>query len=120
LSNTGVAVCVVYINNVYVRRVGEGVYAISTKLTGYPFGEVDAKYISKIPAINEINTDPEFEPYTCQVLLNDTVIYSRPEVSSKKLLVVERNRLFTVVGEKNDWAHLKIGGWIPLENIYKL
>ena len=40
--------------------------------------------------------------------------------NSKTLKTIRYNGLFTVIGEKDNWGHLKIGGWIPLYKVKKL
>ena len=61
-----------------------------------------------------------FKPYLILVKVDNLDIKSRPIESSNTLKTIHRDGLYTIIGEKNNWGHLKIGGWVPLDSVHKL
>lgn len=104
-------------SKLYVRTSKNGNYGIGVKTTGRISGSVAAKYL--VAYSEEIKAKPEI-CYLVLIKADSLDIKSRPDPSSKTLKTLHRNGLFTVVGEKNNWGHLKIGGWIPLEQVKKI
>lgn len=103
-------------SKLYVRQINGEKYGVATKLNGTLVGTVNAKdltgYVEEevIPA----------ESYIALILADEVKIKSRPEESGKTLKTISKNGIFTVVDEKDGWAHLKIGGWIPMDSFKKI
>ena len=104
---------------VYIRGMKNGCYGFSAKPTGRTSGFlVKPEYI--IPYIEQQIIEEAFKPYLILVKVDKLDIKSKPMANSNTLKTIHRDGLYTVVGEKNGWGHLKIGGWIPLDSIKKL
>ena len=100
---------------VYIRGMKNGCYSFSTKSTGRTSGFlVKPEYI--IPYAEKQIVEEAFKPYLILVKADKLDIKSKPMTNSNTLKTIHRDGLYTVVGEKNGWGHLKIGGWIPLED----
>ena len=103
-------------SKLYVRQINGEKYGVATKLNGTLVGTVNVKdltgYVEEevIPA----------ESYIALILADEVKIKSRPEESGKTLKTISKNGIFTVVDEKDGWAHLKIGGWIPMDSFKKI
>ena len=97
---------------VYVRRVHKNnLYGISTNATGRINGMVHAQYLTKYEFI--VNSYNAFIP-------SGVAIKAKANETSSTLKTLVNGGIFTIVNEKNDWAHLKNGGWVPVESIQKL
>lgn len=107
-------------SKLYIRNVNiNDTYSISTKMSGRTAGAVHAKYI--IPYTEKLTpAEDTSNHYLILVKVKDLNIKSRPDASSKTLKTIHFNGLYTVIEEKNNWGHLKIGGWIPLSDVRKL
>ena len=104
-------------NKLYVRTSKNGNYGIGVKTTGRISGSVAAKYL--VAYSEEIKVEPEI----CYIVLikADTLdVKSRPVSDSRTLKTLHRGSIFTVIGEKDGWGHLKIGGWIPLDQVKRI
>lgn len=105
-------------SKLYVRTVKNGSYGIGIKTTGRIAGSVEGKnliaYTKEVPA-----AEPEIK-YLVLIKAEKLDIKSRPEENSKTLKTIHKGGLYTVIGEKNGWGHLKIGGWIPLDQVKKI
>ena len=107
-------------SKLYIRQVKNDSYAVGIKTTGRIAGSVKAEFV--VPYVKEVEQiiAPEFNNYTISVRVSDLNVKSRPDVNSKTLKTIHLYGLYTVVGEKDNWGHLKIGGWIPLDSVKKL
>lgn len=107
-------------NKLYVRTVKENGYGIAPQTTGRISGTVAHKDLIKyVENIQTVNNQPE-NIYLALIKDAEVNIKSRPDENSKTLKTIHRNGLYTVVGEKDDWGHLKIGGWIPMSSYKKI
>ena len=102
----------------YVRQIKNDNYAISSKPTGRISGSVKPSSIVAYTK-EEIVTDG-FDPYLVLIRVENLDIKSKPIATSKTLKTIHFNGLYTIVGEKDGWGHMKIGGWIPLDCVRKL
>ena len=105
----------------YIREVYENGYSIGRATAGRILGIVAPQYMSLFvePKADEVVVE-EFPVYVGILVGKNVKIMSRPETSSKTLKTISAPMLLTVVDEKKGWAHLKLGGWIPLENLKKI
>lgn len=100
---------------IYIRGIKNGCYSFSTKPTGRTSGFlVKPEYI--IPHTEKQIVEETFKPYLILVKVDKLDIKSKPMANSNTLKTIHYDGLYTVVGEKNGWGHLKIGGWIPLDD----
>ncbi len=107
-------------NKLYIRTVKENGYGISPQTTGRISGTVAHKDLIKyVENVQTVNNQPE-NIYFALIKDSEVNIKSRPDENSKTLKTIHRNGLFTIVGEKGDWGHLKIGGWIPMSSYKKI
>ena len=106
-------------NKIYIRTVKENGYGIAAQTTGRIAGTVAHKDVVAYVENAVIDNKPE-NVYIALIKDQEVDIKSRPDENSKTLKTLHRNGLFTIVGEKNDWGHLKIGGWIPMSSYKKL
>lgn len=106
-------------NKIYIRTVKENGYGIAAQATGRVSGTVAHKDV--VAYVENVVIDNKSESvYIALIKDQDVDIKSRPDENSKTLKTLHRNGLFTIVGEKNNWGHLKIGGWIPMSSYRKL
>lgn len=105
-------------SKLYVRTIKNGNYGIAIKTSGRISGSVEGKYLTEYSA-PKAEAAPEIS-YLVLVKAPELDIKSRPTENSKTLKTIHYNGLFTVIGEKDNWGHLKIGGWIPLDKVKKL
>ena len=104
---------------VYVRTIRAGGYGFSTSKTGRTCGFlVNPEYLT--PYTENAIAVNTFKSYLILVKTDELDIKSRPIATSKTLKTIHRDGLFTVVDEKDNWGHLKIGGWIPLDQVRKI
>jgi hypothetical protein len=104
----------------YVRDIKDGRYAIARRATGRIAGSVHPSSIRAYSEIVSLIDEEPFENYYISVNENSLDVKSKPTNNSKTLKTIYADDLYTVVGEKNGWGHLKIGGWIPLDKIKKI
>ena len=99
---------------VYIRTIKNEHYGFSINKTGRTSGFlVNAKYLT--PYTDEKIEIPEFDSYLIAIDVDALDIKSRPVQTSNTLKVAHKNDLYTIIEEKNNWGHLKFGGWIPLD-----
>ena len=105
---------------VYIRSIKNGNYGFSINKTGKTSGFlVSSKYIT--PYVEEaLLAAKGFNPYLVLVKVEHLDIKSKPTSNSKTLKTIHRDGLYTIVDEKDDWGHMKIGGWIPLDCVRKI
>jgi hypothetical protein len=103
-------------SKLYVRQINGEKYGIATKLNGTLVGTVNVKDLTGYVEEEVISA----ESYLALILADEVKIKSRPEESGKTLKTISKNGIFTVVDEKDGWAHLKIGGWIPMNSFKKI
>ena len=108
---------ILFNTKLFVRQIKNGNYSIGINTVGKISGSVKPEAL--VPYTKEIIADG-FEPYLILIKEDNLAIKSRPDHASKTLKTLGFNGLFTVVGEKDGWGHLKIGGWIPLDKVTKL
>jgi hypothetical protein len=102
----------------YVRDIKDGRYSIGIRTTGRIAGSVHPSSIRAYgESVSLIDEEP-FETYYISVNENSLDVKSKPTNNSKTLKTIYADDLYTVVGEKNGWGHLKIGGWIPLDQTH--
>ena len=104
-------------SKLYVRTIKNGNYGIAIKTSGRISGSVEGKYLTEYSTPKN-----ETESEICYLVLvkaSELDIKSRPTENSKTLKTIH-NGLFTVIDEKDNWGHLKIGGWIPLDKVKKI
>lgn len=107
-------------NKIYIRTVKENGYGIAAQMTGRISGTVAHKDVVAYVENAAIDNKPE-NVYIALIKDQEVDIKSRPDENSKTLKTLHRhNGLFTIVGEKDGWGHLKIGGWIPMSSYKKL
>lgn len=105
-------------NNFYICQVlKDNKYVLSLNKTGKSNGIVFGKDLIAYTDTPKIEKEPL---YYCLIMSDSVDVKSRPDKTSKTLKTLHRNGLYTVMEEKNDWCHLKIGGWIPSEAVRKL
>ena len=97
---------------VYVRKKADNTYSVSVKNTGRPSRMIHAKYLT--PYAKDMIIP---KTYIIGILAEALDIKSRPESSSTTLKTVNKGAFFEVVEEYNNWGRLKIGGWVPLDNV---
>ena len=102
----------------YVRDIKDGKYSIGIRATGRIAGSVHPSSIRAYSEIVSLIDEEPFENYYISVNGNSLDIKSKPTNNSKTLKTIYADDLYTVVGEKNGWGHLKIGGWIPLDQTH--
>ena len=106
-------------SKLYVRQVQKnGNYGIGVQMTGRIAGSVKPEDL--VVYTTDAITAADFKPYLVIVKEDGLEVKSRPEVGGKTLTTLHKDCLFTIIGEKNDWGHLKIGGWIPLDSTVTL
>lgn len=99
---------------VYVRTIKNEHYGFSINKTGRTSGFlVHPKYLT--PYTEEKTNTPEFDSYLIAIDVDALEIKSRPIQTSSTLKIAHKNDLYTIIDEKNNWGHLKFGGWIPLD-----
>ena len=104
---------------VYIRSVKNDCYGFSLNKTGRTSGFlVKSEYLT--PYVENIAPKEEFKNYLVLIKADELNIKSKPDTASNTLKTIHRDGLFTIVGEHNGWGHLKIGGWIPLDQVRKL
>ena len=104
---------------VYIRTIKNGCYGFSLNKTGKTSGFlVKPEYINSY--IKNQKPEKEFKSYLILVKTDELNIKSQPNETSKTLKTIHKDGLYTIVDEYNNWGHLKIGGWIPLDYVKKL
>lgn len=107
----------------YVRDIRDGKYSISPRSSGRMAGSVHPSslrtYVEKPANEEHLLVEEEiFKPYYVIIDAEQLTVRSKPIDNSKNLKTIYKDDLYTVVGEKNGWGHLKIGGWIPLDKTH--
>lgn len=117
-STNGALPANLFNTKLYIRNVKDGNYGISTKMSGRALASVKAEYVTAYVANAE--KVEAFIPYVVFIKGESLEIKSRPSVDSKTLSVAPSKGLFHVIGEKDGWCHLQIGGWLPLDSVRKI
>ena len=61
----------------------------------------------------------DFEPYIIRTIEDGTEVFSGPGKRFKKVRDLQKYGFFTVIGEKDGYGNLKIGGWIDLTKVVR-
>lgn len=106
----------VYETKLFVREVkGEDV-VLAKQLSGPITGTF------KIADLVEWTDEPiiaaNFEPYVI-CTIGHTVAHAGASEEFKAVAKYEKNRLLTVIGEKDGFGKLKLGGWVNLAKVVK-
>jgi hypothetical protein len=107
-------------SKLYIRKVVGNEYQVGLRMVGRILGTLKADDVITYAAPTTVSTVDNIKPYKVLIAVETVDIKSRPDADSKTLKTIMYDGLFTVVGEKDGWAHLKIGGWIPLDAVIKL
>ena len=99
------------------RIIKNGNYGISSKPTGRIDGTVAAKHIIEY---SENNIKNSSHRYLVVVTHQQVDVKFKADINSKTVKTVKYGSLLTIVGEKDGWGHLKIGGWIPLDQVKRI
>lgn len=102
----------------YVCAEKNGNYAVGQRRGGKVLGSIKPEHLIPYETTTSIASD--FKKYLILINEEKAMVKSRPEESSKTLITLPYNGLYTVIGEHNDWCHLKIGGWIPMSAVTKI
>lgn len=105
-------------SKLYVRKVNGNEYFVGLQKTGRILGALKAEDVVEYTA--PVISKNIIKPYKVLITAEKVDIKSRPDNNAKTLKTIVYDSLFTVVDEKDGWAHLKIGGWIPLDTVIKL
>ena len=99
----------------YIKNVKTDRYGITTSPGGKLVGSVGINDL--IPYREENNSENVSRPYLIIVKKDNVEIKSRPDFTSRTLTTIHYNDLYTVIEEKDEWGHLKVGGWVHLDGI---
>ena len=106
-------------SKLYIRQVlANGNYSIGIKTTGRIAGMVSGQYL-----MNFENAQQQVflaDAYAALVKANKVDVKSRPDARGNTLKTLKLNAMIIVVEEKNEWAHLQHGGWIPVQYLKKI
>jgi hypothetical protein len=117
---TGSAIPEHYKNKkIYIRAIRNGNYGFSINPTGKTSGfVVQPEHL--VPYTEEMIIKKPFDSYIILTNADNINVKSKPTHNSNTLKTIQNNHLYTVIGEHNDWCHLKTGGWIPMTAVKKI
>ena len=116
LSNGKNAAAWIYETKLFVRELKDENVVLAKQLTGPiagTFREVDLVEWTDEPIVAE-----DFEPYVIRTI-GDTVAYAGAGVQFRHIHKYEKNRLLTVIAEKDGFGKLKLDGWVDLSKVVK-
>lgn len=111
----------VFDKKLYLREMrADGKSAvISTVKSGAITGVVDIANL--VPYGTKVEEVAEFTPWLGLITASVLNVRSGPDTSYRVTTRVQKNEVYTIVGEKNGWGQLKSGaGWVDLSYVKKL
>lgn len=105
-----------YNNKFIIRQIKNDKCSIAPNAYGTITGVMYKKDLEPYSA----TPTPQFVSYYAIIQEDAVDIKSRPDENAKTLDTIRNHGLFTIVDEKNDWGHLKIGGWIPMSSYKRI
>ena len=106
-------------NGAYIKKVQSNGYVVGATANGRSAGIIPEHYLSNYTT-NIVDNAKPFDAYAAMTVENNVKIQSKPYTNSNVLDTVSKDRLFIVVEEYKDWAHLKSGGWILLNQLRRI
>lgn len=116
LSNGKNAAPWVFETKLFVRELKDDTVVLAKQLTGPVagiFNEVDLVEWTDKPIAAK-----EFETYVVRTV-EDTIVFAGAGAGFRTVAKYEKNRLLTVIDEKDGFGKLKLGGWIDLAKVAK-
>lgn len=106
----------VYETKLFVRENLEDGVIVAKRTSGTVTGMFNE---SDLMEWVEDTVDVTFEPYVVRIIAEVADIHAGAGNKFKKTGELKKNYLNTIVGEKDGWGRLKVGGWIDLAQTVK-
>lgn len=116
LSNGKNAAAWVFETKLFVRELKDDTVVLAKQLTGPiagTFNEIDLVEWTDEPVVAA-----NFETYVVRTV-EDTVAFAGAGAGFRTVAKYDKNRLLTVIAEKDGFGKLKLGGWIDLAKVAK-
>lgn len=108
----------VYETKLFVREYRDDAVVVSKRTSGPitgMFNEADL-----VDWTEEMEVENDFAPYVVRITADSLDIHVGAGTNFKRSGELKRNYLNTIIGEKDGWGRLKIGGWIDLSKTKKM
>lgn len=106
----------VFNSTLYLRSLSGDRAVISTLKSGAVTGAVNINDIECAVAEKE----NVFKPYQAKVIASALNVREGAGLDCKKVSLLYKNNIITIVAEKNGWGQLTNGNWVSLEFVVKL
>lgn len=116
LANGKNAAAWIFETKLFVLNVENDEVIVSKNANGSVLGTF--KLADVVDWVDEPVVEENFESYVI-LTTKETVVYTGPGIKFKRMNKYDKNRLLTVIGEKDGFGKLKLGGWVNLSEVIK-
>ena len=109
----------VFDTKMFIRNIDEkeNTATIARRTSGSTTGTVNLNDL--VMWMDEPAIDKNFESYIVYTSTDGVEVYNGPNLRTKKINELSKNSLRTIIGEKNGFGRLKLGGWVELTKVNK-